>query len=144
MARATREIEFTHFRIDVGDGLTVVRDGLASPGDADDSGPETPRTTRRNGDSSTSERRVAATVPVSVEPIESPVPEDVEPEGVEPEGTAVAAAAEQPELADQPDDHADEPDEPADLPTSPLLARAFRATGPQRAVLTHTLLNDAD
>ena len=30
------------------------------------------------------------------------------------------------------------------LPTSPLLARAFRATGPQRSVLTQTLLNEAD
>lgn len=114
-----------------------------SPVDADDSGPETPRTTRRNGDSSTSERRVAATVPVSVEPIESPMPEDVEPEGVEPEGTAVAAAADQPERPEQADP-AEQPDEPAGLPTSPLLARAFRATGPQRSVLTHTLLNDAD
>ena len=112
-----------------------------SPVDADDSGPETPRTARRNGDPSTSERRVAATVPVSVEPVQPTEPaEPVEPAAEQPPVPAAVDEVHQPDESEQ----ADQPDEHADLPTSPLLARAFRATGPQRSVLTQTLLNDAD
>ena len=116
-----------------------------SPVEADDSGPEQPRTTPRNGSSSRKERRVAATVPVSVEPVETVVEtvvtetEVTETVVTETEVTETVVTEATPSPAE-----AQEVEEVEDLPTSPLLARAFRATGPQRSVLTQTLLNDAD
>jgi len=123
-----------------------------SPVEADDSGPERERTPRRNG-SAPAAPRVAATVPVSVEPVElveAVVTEEVsasaaveEPEATEATAPPEVAEATEPSSAPA-QTEPEQVEERDDLPTSPLLARAFRATGPQRSVLTQTLLNDAD
>ena len=117
-----------------------------SPVEADDSGPAEPRTTRRNGSSSPKEPRVAATAPVAVDPMETvaatPAPDAPAEESEPIEQVTVDAVVADPVVG--PDaSEADDQDEEL-LPTSPLLARAFRATGPQRSVLTQTLLNEAD
>jgi hypothetical protein len=143
------------------------------PFEPDDSGPpEVERPTGpRNGSPVPTERRVAATVPLAVEHVEAPavgtsgaeqphVEESDEPvvertvvEHVVVERVVVEEVAVQSDPAAEPSSEqaaaraegdVEDPDPEPAMPTSPLLARAFRATGPQRSVLTHTLLNEAD
>ncbi len=71
------------------------------------------------------------------EPVDAPAAVD-EPESVEP--AAVEPAAVEEPLAAEPDEPDDEL--PSLQATSPLLARAFRQTGPQRSVLTQTSTDD--
>ena len=88
-------------------------------------------------------------MPVSVEPVDLPTvqPEEqrsAEPVGVEePVGEEASPEAEETPV-EAPVAAPAEPEQEEVLPTSPLLARAFRATGPQRSVLTQTLMNEAD
>ena len=73
---------------------------------------------------------------------------EVEVEAIEPEPVAPVSAEEpaEPEPA-EPEPAEPEPAEHEDLPslqaTSPLLARAFRQTGPQRSVLTQPSADEA-
>ena len=76
------------------------------------------------------------------------VVDEVEVEVVEPEPVAPVSAEEPAESASVESESVEpEPDEHEDLPslqaTSPLLARAFRQTGPQRSVLTQPSADEA-